>query len=255
MNRHIGRHRKPSALSTAVRRTVVGGLAVVVPALAVAAPASAASDSTWDSVAQCESSGNWSINTGNGYYGGLQFAQSTWDAYGGDAYAARADLATRSQQIAVAENTLAGQGWGAWTCAGIVGASGGVDLRTSTSSNDSNTAAPAPAGNIDTAPPAPVDASPAASSAPTNSGPAPTAGPSDSSGSASSSGGPDSTPSPAPAVSAPASGRYTVREGDTLSKIARAQRIAGGWPALARANTAIIADPNLIYPGQQITLP
>src|SRR5664280_425348 len=90
----------------------------------LALPASAASASTWDSVAQCESSGNWSINTGNGYYGGLQFSQSTWASYGGLQYAARADLATKAQQIAIAENTLAGQGWGAWTCAAIVGASG-----------------------------------------------------------------------------------------------------------------------------------
>ena len=71
----------------------------------------------WDAVAQCESGGNWSINTGNGYYGGLQFSQSTWEAYGGLAYAPRADLATKSEQIAAAERVLAGQGRGAWpTC-------------------------------------------------------------------------------------------------------------------------------------------
>ncbi len=131
MNQYIGRHRKPSKVGAALLRTMAGGVAVVVPALALAAPASAATDSTWDSVAQCESSGNWSINTGNGYFGGLQFSQSTWDEYGGGAYASRADLATRSQQIVIAEKTLAGQGWGAWTCAAIVGATGGVDLRNS----------------------------------------------------------------------------------------------------------------------------
>ena len=71
----------------------------------------------WDAVARCESGGNWSINTGNGYYGGLQFSAGTWTGYGGAAYAARADLATREQQIAVAERVLAGQGKGAWpTC-------------------------------------------------------------------------------------------------------------------------------------------
>ena len=71
----------------------------------------------WDAVARCESGGNWSINTGNGYYGGLQFSTSTWTGYGGGAYAPRADLATREQQIAVAERVLAGQGKGAWpTC-------------------------------------------------------------------------------------------------------------------------------------------
>jgi septal ring factor EnvC (AmiA/AmiB activator) len=72
----------------------------------------------WDAVALCESSGNWNINTGNGYYGGLQFSQSTWAAYGGTAYAPRADLATKSQQIAVAERVLAAQGAGAWPVCG-----------------------------------------------------------------------------------------------------------------------------------------
>ena len=72
----------------------------------------------WAAVAQCESGGNWSINTGNGYYGGLQFSQSTWAAYGGTAYAPRADLATQGQQIAIAEKVLAGQGAGAWPVCG-----------------------------------------------------------------------------------------------------------------------------------------
>src|SRR4051812_9033391 len=90
---------------------VLGTTAIGIGVLA--GPASAAPHD-WTGVAQCESSGNWSINTGNGYYGGLQFSQSTWAAYGGLAYAPRADLATKDQQIAVAESTLAGQGIGAW---------------------------------------------------------------------------------------------------------------------------------------------
>ncbi|MGW1991397.1 transglycosylase family protein [Embleya sp. NPDC001921] len=87
--------------------------AFVVPSL-FANHASAASAAVWDKVAACESSGDWAINTGNGYYGGLQIAQSTWTAFGGIRYAARADLATKSEQIAVAEKILAGQGPGAW---------------------------------------------------------------------------------------------------------------------------------------------
>ncbi|WP_281290531.1 transglycosylase family protein [Embleya hyalina] len=87
--------------------------AVVAPAL-LAGHASAASAAAWDKVAACESSGDWSINTGNGYYGGLQIAQSTWEAFGGTRYAARADLASRGEQIAVAERILVGQGPGAW---------------------------------------------------------------------------------------------------------------------------------------------
>lgn len=68
----------------------------------------------WDRLAACESGGNWQINTGNGFYGGLQFTNSTWQAFGGGQYAPRADMASRAQQIAVAENTQATQGWGAW---------------------------------------------------------------------------------------------------------------------------------------------
>jgi len=80
--------------------------------------AHAASVSTWDKVAACESGGNWKINTGNGYYGGLQFSPSTWAAYGGKTYAARADIATKSQQIRVAERVLAAQGDEAWPVCG-----------------------------------------------------------------------------------------------------------------------------------------
>ncbi|GAB4589049.1 transglycosylase family protein [Nocardia sp. IFM 10818] len=69
---------------------------------------------TWDALAKCESGGNWAINTGNGYYGGIQFDQSTWERQGGLRYAPRADLATREEQIAIAEVTRARQGWGAW---------------------------------------------------------------------------------------------------------------------------------------------
>ena len=76
--------------------------------------ASAATVATWDAVAQCESGGNWSINTGNGYYGGLQFSQSSWAAHGGTQYAPRADQATKAQQIAIAEKVLDMQGQGAW---------------------------------------------------------------------------------------------------------------------------------------------
>ena len=68
----------------------------------------------WDALAQCEATGNWAINTGNGYYGGLQFNQSTWERWGGLEYAPRADLATREEQIAIAKKTQAAQGWGAW---------------------------------------------------------------------------------------------------------------------------------------------
>jgi hypothetical protein len=71
-------------------------------------------DAVWDQLARCESGGNWAINTGNGYYGGLQFSLSTWQAYGGGAYAPRPDLATREEQIAVAERLRAARGYSPW---------------------------------------------------------------------------------------------------------------------------------------------
>jgi resuscitation-promoting factor RpfB len=78
----------------------------------------------WDALAGCESGGNWGINTGNGYFGGVQFDQNTWERQGGLRYAQRADLATREEQIAIAEVTRARQGWGAWpTCSARLGSS------------------------------------------------------------------------------------------------------------------------------------
>ena len=279
MNQYIGRHRKQSRIGGVLLRTMAGGVAVLVPTLALAAPASAATDSTWDRVAQCESSGNWAINTGNGYFGGLQFSQSTWDEYGGGAYASRADLATRSQQIVIAEKTLAGQGWGAWTCAAIVGATGGVDLRNSAVTGNSSTTASttsasttsasttsasttsASAGSssgADAAAPTAPDAPAASSLAVTGSGTSSTADGSASDNSNSSGSADFAWPSaaaPGASAAAAAAGIYTVQQGDTLFKIAQAKGISGGWAVLYAANKNAIADPDLIYPGQQITLP
>ncbi|MFI8220559.1 transglycosylase family protein [Streptomyces sp. NPDC085932] len=111
-----------------VRTTaVLAGAALLAPLglLAATGNAAAADSGVWDRIAQCESGGNWHINTGNGYYGGLQFAPSTWRAYGGTAYAPTADRASRSQQIAVATEVQRSQGWGAWpVCSARAGASG-----------------------------------------------------------------------------------------------------------------------------------
>jgi uncharacterized protein YabE (DUF348 family) len=83
------------------------------------APASSGSSGiNWDAIANCESTNNWSINTGNGYYGGLQFDSGTWLSNGGGQYAPRADLATKEQQIAIAENTAASRGTSPWACGG-----------------------------------------------------------------------------------------------------------------------------------------
>lgn len=117
MARNRGRHRAPSTLGDTARRTVARTAlagAVVGSPLALAAPAHAASDATWDRLAQCESSGRWNINTGNGYSGGLQFHPRTWLAFGGGQFAPIAAQATREEQIVVAERVLAVQGWRAW---------------------------------------------------------------------------------------------------------------------------------------------
>lgn len=85
------------------------------------APASSSSGVNWNAIAACESGGNWSISTGNGFYGGLQFTQQTWLGNGGGQYASSANLATPSQQIAVAQRVLATQGIGAWPVCGAGG--------------------------------------------------------------------------------------------------------------------------------------
>ncbi|MFI8304042.1 transglycosylase family protein [Streptomyces sp. NPDC085927] len=99
------------------------GSAIAIPLLGAGA-ASAADGSTWDRVAECESGGSWSQNSGNGYYGGLQLTQTDWEKYGGLDYAASADQASRGQQIAVAEKILADQGVGAWRACGLLGGLG-----------------------------------------------------------------------------------------------------------------------------------
>jgi LysM repeat protein len=97
---------------------VAAGTAGTAALLGPASAAQAKSGVNWDAVAQCESGGNWSINTGNGYYGGLQFTRGTWKAYGGSKYASTANRASRAEQIAVAERVLHGQGIGAWPVCG-----------------------------------------------------------------------------------------------------------------------------------------
>ena len=111
-------NRRGKRTSKAVRAvTITGVVGAAVAGPLVTGIARAASVDTWERVAECESSGNWSINTGNGYYGGLQFSQSSWEAAGGTRYAPRADLATKEEQIATAERLLEMQGPGAWACA------------------------------------------------------------------------------------------------------------------------------------------
>ncbi|MFZ1179027.1 MAG: transglycosylase family protein, partial [Mycobacterium sp.] len=113
-----GRHRKPTTSSISVAKIAFTGAVLGGGSIALAGQAAAATDGEWDQVARCESGGNWGINTGNGYYGGVQFTSSTWASHGGGEYAPSAQLATKEQQIAVAERVLASQGRGAWPVCG-----------------------------------------------------------------------------------------------------------------------------------------
>ena len=114
-----GRHRKPTTSAKKVAKIAFTGAVIGGGSLALAGHAGAATDGEWDQVAGCESGGNWAINTGNGYQGGLQFSSSTWSGHGGGEFAPSAHLATKEEQIAVAERVLGSQGKGAWpTCGG-----------------------------------------------------------------------------------------------------------------------------------------
>ncbi|WP_030261230.1 transglycosylase family protein, partial [Streptomyces pyridomyceticus] len=110
----------PAPRTTRARTgAALGALCLSIAATALTAgPAHAASIATWDKVAQCESGGDWSINTGNGFYGGLQFTLSTWKAYGGTQYQPFPHQATKEQQILIGEKVLAGQGQRAWPVCG-----------------------------------------------------------------------------------------------------------------------------------------
>ncbi|MBO1336578.1 transglycosylase family protein [Streptomyces sp. VRA16 Mangrove soil] len=227
-----GKHRRPSKAVRVATLAGVAGAAVAVPLMG-ATSASAATSSEWDQVAQCESGGNWSINTGNGYYGGLQFSSSTWAAYGGTAYASTADQASKAQQIAVAEKVLASQGKGAWP-------SCGVGLSGASTSNS----APAPEQNTQ-------QSQPQQQSRPQQQEQKSTEQHTDSSA-ASRSQSRDTVTTPTGQKVEKGDGEYKVKSGDTLSKIAEAHGTT--WQQLFKLNKDIVKDADLIYPGQQLHL-
>ncbi|MCI3221511.1 transglycosylase family protein [Streptomyces sp. NP-1717] len=215
-----GKHRRPSKTVRYATLAGITGAAVAVPLIG-ATSASAATTSEWDAVAQCESGGNWSINTGNGYYGGLQFSASTWAAYGGSAFASSADQASKSQQIQIAEKVLAGQGKGAWPSCGV-----GL----SNASNDAGSADPAPQEAAPKEQPAPQKSEPRAE---------------------------QEQPASRGETRGPVKkgdGEYKVKAGDTLSKIAEAKKVDGGWKKLFKLNKDIIEKADVIFPGQQLHL-
>jgi resuscitation-promoting factor RpfA len=180
-------------------------------------PAEAAATTVWDRVAQCESGGNWKINTGNGFYGGVQFAAGTWKAYGGNTYASQAHLATKAEQIAIARRVLAGQGPGAWpVCsrrAGLTKSNGKADRNAMPASNP---------------------------------GTSKTQNLSDSK---------VKIAKKSTEKKYSATGKTVhVKRGDTLRKIAKRYDVEGGWKGLWKLNKKTIKDPNLIYIGQIIKI-
>ncbi|MFE3602989.1 transglycosylase family protein [Streptomyces sp. NPDC059142] len=239
------KHRRPSMAVRYATLAGITGAAVAAPLLGATA-ASAATASEWDQVAQCESGGNWSINTGNGFYGGLQFTPSTWAAYGGNAYASRADQASKSQQIAVAEKVLAGQGKGAWPNCGVNlsgasysgGSTGAGSDSGSSSSSSSNSGTSSNSGN-------------SSSSGTQKSAPSQQAQPKQSTRDEAQ---PASRGQSRPATIKKGDGEYKVKSGDTLSKIATAHKVKGGWKKVFDLNKDIVPDADVIYPGQQLHL-
>lgn len=196
-------------VATVVGAGTIGSLGLT------ATTASAATTADWEKLASCESGGNWSINTGNGYYGGVQFSSSTWLGYGGGAYARTANLATESEQVAIANKVLASQGWGAWpscsvkeglsglpTTGGPTTAPGGSPGSTTHTKVRHATRSTAPTGHVTLS-----------------------------------------------------KTMYTVRVGDTLGTIATREHVVGGWRTLWAANVKALPNPDLIRVGERLHLP
>ena len=188
--------------------------------LVAAAPAEAAATTVWDRVAQCESGGNWKINTGNGFYGGVQFAAGTWKAYGGKTYAGQAHLATKAEQIAIARRVLAGQGAGAWpVCsrrAGLTKSNGKADRNATPASNPGASKTQ----NV-------TDSKKKIAKKSTQK---------------------------KYSATGKAGKTVHVKRGDTLRKIAKRYHVKGGWKGLWKLNKKTIKNPNLIYLGQVLKI-
>ncbi|MET7299523.1 transglycosylase family protein [Embleya sp. NPDC005575] len=237
---------------------VAAGAGLVLPLVGMAGSANAASSSTWDAVAQCESTGNWGINTGNGFSGGLQFTPSTWNAFGGSQYAPSAQQATKDQQIAVAERVLASQGPGAWpVCSQKAGlGKGGNASATADSSTTGKTKS-----KVEPKAAPKAEAKPVTENAPkTSAGNAPKvqaqpkqAAPKQAAPKQAAT--KQAATKQAATKQASGSGTYTVKAGDTLSGVAAKLGVKGGYKALYAANAGVIgSNPNLIGVGTQLSI-
>jgi hypothetical protein len=216
--RYRGRHRKPS---TTARLTTVGvvGFGTAAASVLIPTTANAATDVQWDRVAQCESGGNWHTNTGNGYYGGLQFSARTWQSFDTHHYAPRADLATREEQIDVANHVLDRQGWGAWpVCSQYAGSPGPTAHARKARHHHQAQARHHGAARKHVE-------------------------------------GTGNQPTLESDAAKRAAAKYVVKRGDTLIGIARAHHVKGGWHALYHRNRAAIGpDPSQLNVGTHLTL-
>ncbi|MGV9230790.1 transglycosylase family protein [Streptomyces nigra] len=221
-----GRHRRPRQAPALLVAAGVTGSAIAIPLLG-ASGASAADGNVWDKVAECESGGSWSADTGNGHYGGLQLTQADWEGFGGLDYAASPDLASRSQQIAVAQKVLAERGTAPWgTCAvlnGLSKKSGAIDLDTGVS-GDSPSEVSGSSGLLDSS-----DSSDSSESS----------GSSDGSGS---SGGASSTPSGSSSAS-PESSAPSSPEAEKSGKSEKAEK--SGSTATASPDSSPVESPEI----------
>ncbi len=247
-----GRHRKPSNHARTFGLATAPFVAAF-PMFAASASPAAAAGSSWDRLAGCESGGNWGINTGNGYYGGLQFADGTWDGNGGEKYASRADLASRGEQIVIAAKVLDGRGWSPWPgCSSRLGLGAeerrealatAAEIKARMNGNGGSQA------NGDSTAAGKQADKPAADRTPGDS--------SASQRAADNRGVQTERATRGKHRKAPKrlKARYVVKSGDTLSGIAGKRDVPGGWQRLYRINKGTIgSNPGIIHPGQRLRL-
>ncbi|WP_310724142.1 transglycosylase family protein [Streptomyces sp. N2A] len=249
----------PSPLAKRSAHTFLSVLLAVLAVVGLAvhrAAAAAPSGSPvpdWERIAECESNGRWHINTGNGYHGGLQIDPATWRAYGGKRYAPRADLATRSEQIAVGRRIVRDRGLSAWPrCA--------YTQQSPRATSSGQQAPPASAPDREAPPASATDQEAPRASAPPQQTPRTTAPdqqvPADTGQEA------EQTPPTRPHTSVraaayhhPNRATYVVRTGDCLSVIAERNHVPGGTQALYELNRHKLPHgPDHIHPGQRLRL-
>ena len=246
------------------KTAVLAGAVLLAPLglLSATGEAAAADSGVWDRIAQCESGGDWHINTGNGYYGGLQFSAGTWRAFGGGAYASTADKASKAQQISIAAKVQNAQGWGAWpTCSARAGASGSAPGAGSSTDGSGSSSGSSKSSKTSTSSKSSHSSGSKKSAAKSGSSEKPSSWKAGSGADSRASGSPTSGQGSSAtgdrageqASRGASRGDYTVREGDTLSTIGARHGMT--WQRVYAANRTVVGgDPDLIVPGQRLAL-